>query len=272
MGKNRGSICGVSMILTLFSMLLLFGISSANAEEKWVSYLSNADYTGPIASLVLPMDQGEEDYFRYVNEQGGINGVKIKWIGVDTRYDVSRMISTYKRYSRDPKLVATTTWSTTVTKILAPYVKKNRLMQITPADGEFQAHIGRTFLICPPYQDGYAAMIDWIIKDWKSTGKKGMPVVGEMAWDIPYGKERLRGGREYAEKMGVKLLKPEYFPMGTMKYVAYLKRLANAGANYIGLANVEPKPNQCSQRCLPSRVDQKNQIHQRLLGSQHRQC
>lgn len=230
---------GTGMVPALFLVLFL-AAPSVHAKDKWVTYFSNADYTGPVATLLIPMDQGEADYFKHFNEQGGINGVKIKYIGVDTRYDVARMISAYKRYRREPKLLATSTWSTGVTKILAPYVEKDKIIQLTPADGEFQAHPGRTFLICPPYQDGYAAMIDWIAKDWKSKGNSGMPTVGEMAWDIPYGKERLRGGKEFAEKIGVNLLKPEYFPMGTMKYDVYLKRLAQGGAKYIGLANVDP--------------------------------
>jgi branched-chain amino acid transport system substrate-binding protein len=230
---------GMRIILTLFLVAFIV-IPQSQAKERYVSYFSNADYTGPIAALVIPMDYGEEDYFKYINEQGGIRGVKIQFIGVDTRYDAARMISAYKRYRKTPKLLATSTWSTGVTKMLAPYVESDKLIQITPADGEFQAYPGRTFLMCPTYQDGFAAMIDWVIKDWKSKGKSGMPKVGNMSWDNPYGKEELRGGKEYSEKMGIKLLIPEYFPPGTLKYDVYLKRLANAGADYIHMGGVDP--------------------------------
>jgi branched-chain amino acid transport system substrate-binding protein len=240
MKKVKGFRLGIGMVLFLFLVPLLLGAPTVQAEEKWVTYFANSDYTGPIAALVMPMDMGEEDYFKYINEQGGINGVKIKFIGVDTRYDTARMISAYKRYRKTPKLLATTTWSTGTTKILSPYVTRDKLIQITPADGEFQAHPGRTFLFAPTYQDSYAGIIDWIISDWRSKGKSGMPTVGEMSWDNPYGRERLRGGKEYAEKMGVKLLEPEYFRPGTLKHDVYLKRMANAGADYIHLGGVDP--------------------------------
>ena len=230
---------GIMVVLFLF-LSGIFAELQAGEKEKWVSYLSNADYTGPAAALCINFDKGEKDYFRYINEKGGVNGVKIKFIGADSRYDVARMISIYKRYRKTPKLLATSTWSTGSAKILAPYIEKDEIIQLTAADGEFQAHPSRTFLMLPPYQDGYAAMIDWIVGDWKSKGKAGMPIVGEMTWDNPYGKERLRGGKEYAEKMGVKLLKPEYFRPGTLKHDVYLKRLAAEGADYIHLGGVDP--------------------------------
>jgi branched-chain amino acid transport system substrate-binding protein len=231
--------CGIGVILFLF-VAVIFTAPQAEAKEKWVSYLSNADYTGPAAALCVSFDKGEKDYFRHINEQGGINGVKIKFIGVDTRYDVARMISAYKRYRKSEKLMGTSTWSTGSAKILAPYIEKDGIIQLTAADGEFQAHPSRTFLMLPPYQDGYAAVIDWILSDWKSKGKSGTPTVGEMTWDNPYGKERLRGGKEYALKRGIKLLKPEYFRPGTLKHDVYLKRLAKAGADYIHLGGVDP--------------------------------
>lgn len=241
MGSGKLLRLFLGVILCLF-IAQIFGAPPAQAKEKWVSWLSNSDYTGPVAGMVSVVDKGQEDYFKYINEQGGINGVKIKFIGIDTRSDVSRLISTYKRYRKSPKLLASGVWSTGAAKILAAYQKRDHLIQLTPGDGEFQAHQGRTFLMCPPYQNGYAAAIDWMIKDWKSKGKSGMPTVGEMHFDNAFGKERLRGGKEYAEKMGVKLLKPEYFKMGTIRYDVYLKRLADAGANYIHLGAGDPVP------------------------------
>jgi len=229
------------IFIMLFNFLSIFlVISLAAAEEKFITYFSNADYTGPIAANVLPVDQGEEDYFKYINEKGGVNGVEIKFIGVDTRYDVARMLSAYKRYRTAHKLLMTTTWSTGATKILSPFVERDKIIQITPADGEFQANLGRTLLMCPPYQDGFSAMIDWIVQDWKSKGKSGMPKIGCITWDNPYGREKLRGGAEYAAKVGVTILESEYFKPGTLKHDIYLKRLAEQGADYIHMGGVNP--------------------------------
>lgn len=241
--KKRGLLT-TCVTVAVFSLLLLtLFVPYGEAKEKYVTYLSLADYTGPIAGLNVPGDQGCSDYFKYLNEKGGVNGVKIEFIGVDTRYDIARGVSAYKRYRKAHKLLVVNPINTAVVRALYPLIKKDNLLTLATIDGEFQANIGRAFLWGPPYQDTFAATLDWMVKDWKDKRKSGMPKVGYMAWDSAGGRESLRGGKEYAEKLGVTMLPPEFFPPGTLKHDVYLNRLADAGANYIYLTGViDPTP------------------------------
>jgi branched-chain amino acid transport system substrate-binding protein len=229
----------LSIVLTIFMGLVTID-SSSTANE--VAYLSLADYTGPIAKLNVPVDMGLEDYITDLNSKGGVDGVKIKFIGIDTRYDVARAVSAYKRYRRTPKLLVVNSISTGIGKAVARLIERDKRLQLVPGDGEFQAHLQRTFIWGPSYQDAFAASLDWIMADWKAKGKSCAPLVGFVNWDNPYGREHLRGGKEYAEKLGVKLLPPEFFPPGTLKHDVYLKRLDEAGANYIHAGGFDPTP------------------------------
>ena len=229
----------LSIVLAICLSVVTFS-SSSSAKE--VAYLSLADYTGPIAGLNVPADMGLEDYIKEINAKGGVDGVKIKLIGIDTRYDTARAVSAYKRYRRDPKLLVVNSISTAIGKAIARLIERDKRLQLVPGDGEFQAHLGRTFIWGPAYQDAFAASLDWIMDDWKAKGKSGAPVVGFLNWDNAYGREHLRGGKEYAEKLGIKLLPPEFFPPGTLKHDVYLTRLAEAGANYIHAGGVDPTP------------------------------
>jgi branched-chain amino acid transport system substrate-binding protein len=228
--------------IVLLCTLFLIGLTATmvSAKEKEVTYLSLADYTGPIAGLNVPADEGLEDFLKEVNDNGGVDGVKIKFIGIDTRYDVARAISAYKRYRRTPKLLVVNSISTGIGKGVSRLIERDKRLQLVPGDGEFQANIGRTFIWGPAYQDAFAATLDWIADDWKAKGKSGAPIVGYLSWDNAYGREHLRGGKEYAEKLGITLLPPEYFPPGTLKHDVYLNRLAEAGANYIHAGGVDP--------------------------------
>jgi len=210
--------------------------------DKYVSYLSLADYTGPIAGLNVIADMGAVDYCKFINDQGGVQGVKIKFIGVDTRYDVARMVSAYKRYRRGHNVYFINTISTAGGKALSPSIKRDKLVQYTPLDGEFVAHPGRNFTWGPPYQDMFCALLDWIVSDWKAKGNPGTPTVGYMNWDSPYGREPLKGGKEYAEKLGIKLLRPEFFPPSTLDTSVYLTRLDHGGAKYIIIGGIDPNP------------------------------
>ncbi len=69
-----------------------------------------------------------------------------------------------------------------------------------------------------------------------------MPKLGYISWDSAYGQEPLRGGKEYAEKMGVTLAPPEFFPAGSLDHTVYLSRLAKAEVNYIFVGGVDPTP------------------------------
>lgn len=232
----------LALVAAFGPLALAGGRGAAEAQEKYVTYLSLADYTGPIAGLNVPADMGVEDFFKDLNERGGVDGVKVKFIGVDTRYDLARGVSAYKRYRKEPKLLLVNCISTPLGKAITPLTEKDNLVVIVPGDGEFQAKRGRVFTWGTCYQDAYAATMDWVMEDWKSKGKTGSPKVGYLLWDNPYGREPLRGGKEYMEKLGITLLPPEFFPPGALEHTVYLTRLAEAGADYIVIGGVDPTP------------------------------
>ncbi len=227
-------------VLFLAMVLMLWAPVPGSAQAAEVKFLDLTDYTGPVAGLALSGSWGSEDYIKDINAKGGVDGVTIKYIGVDTRYDVARALSAFKRYRRDKDIGIISTVSTPLGKMLKRLTRKEKFVITTTGDGEFQAHIGNFFVWGPAYQNAFAATLDWIKKDWASKGKSGEPKVGYMSWDSAYGREPLRGGREYAEKIGIELLPPEYFPVGNLKFDVYLTRLDKAGADYVYVGGVDP--------------------------------
>jgi len=205
-----------------------------------ISFLDLSDFTGPVAGLALPGSMGLEDYLNDVNARGGIEGLKVKYIGVDTRYDVARALSAYKRYRRDKNVLAVNIVSTPLGKMLERLTRKEKLVIMIPGDGEFQAHPGNFFPWGPVYQNAFSATIDWILADWKKKGMSGAPKVAVLSWDSAYGREMLRGGKEYAEQKGVEILPSELFPVGSLKHDIYLNRLSQAGVNYVYVGGVDP--------------------------------
>jgi ABC-type branched-subunit amino acid transport system substrate-binding protein len=226
------------LVLTLLGLARVPG--EALAEEKEVIFLSLSDYTGPIAGLAVHGDGGCEDYFKYLNDKGGVDGVKIKFIGIDTRYDVAKAISAYRKYRKTPRVLVINGYSTGAGKAIEPMAKKDGVIILTPGDGEFAARISQIFLWGQCYQDAFGASLDWMVKDWQGKGKSGMPTVGYIHWDNPLGREPLRGGKEYAQKIGVKLLEPEFIPPATPDHTTYLTRLKDA--NYIYVGGCDPTP------------------------------
>jgi len=210
--------------------------------EKIATYLSLSDLTGPTAGMRAQAEEMTEAYVDEVNEKGGVDGVKINFILIDTRYDTARAVAAYKRYRGEPNLLYVQPPSTEGARALAPQWERDKVVGYVPPDGYFQAFPSRMFLWGPCYQDAFAGMLDWAVADWKAKGKPGMPTIGHIGWDSAYGQEPLHGGIEYAEKLGVTVLPPEFFPTGALKHDVYLTRLASAGANYIHVGGVDPTP------------------------------
>lgn len=235
---RRALMCGFCFLWVTF----ILALKPLEGQAKEVTWVELADLTGPVAGLDVPGTMGLEDYFKDLNGRGGVEGVKVKFVCVDTRYDVARALSAFKRYRRDEEVLAMGIVSTPLGKMLKEILGKEKMVITCPGDGEFQAHIGNFFTWGPTYQDAFAAALDWILEDWRKKGQPGKPKVTLLAWDTPYGKEPLRGGKEYAERIGIELLTPEFFPMGTPKHDVYLSRIEASGANYVYVAAVDPIP------------------------------
>ena len=239
--KRKGPI---KVLVMIFALLLFVAVplmaACAPAEEKVARLLRLGDYTGPIAVLSIPADQGVEDYFAYVNDRGGVDGVKLILVSIDTRYDVARGVSAFVAHQYDPMLLMVDPVSTPMTEALAPLIADRGFINYGTCDGKFQAELGRTFLWGVPYQDGFAAFIDWAVEDWQAKGNPGTPTMGYINWDNAYGYEYMKGGQEYADLLGVTLLDPEYYPTTELDHSPYLMRLRDGGANYIFVGGVEP--------------------------------
>jgi len=246
MRQGKILLLGAILISVLVVLPIISGCAPEEAappeEEKVVSYLSLGDYTGPIAGLNVPADTGVSDYFKDFNERGGVDGVLVNFIGVDTRYDVARGVSAYKRYRIEPNLLVVNCISTPFGKAIAPMSERDKVVQLAPGDGEFQAFPGWCFPWGPVYQNAFGATIDFIVGKWQEEGNAGMPTIGYLSWDSAYGREPLRGGKEYAEQVGVNLLEPEFFPVGAADHSVWLTRIAENGADWCIIGGVDPTP------------------------------
>lgn len=233
---NKKSVGNIGMLI--FFITLMLTSSSSYGAEQWVNFLSLADYTGPSGSDTW-LQGGTMDYLQYLNDQGGVEGVKIKFIGVDTRADVARVVSAYKRYQTLPKTPVFWNNSTPSAKVVIPMATRDKKVMITPGSGEMAVQRGYAFLANPSYQDGFGAFLDYVVKDWQRKGKAGKPTIGRIHLDNAFGYEEMLGGKEYAEKLGLEV-RSEYFPVGTPDHTTYLTRLK--GCDYILVGGADPTP------------------------------
>ncbi|MGH9034916.1 MAG: ABC transporter substrate-binding protein, partial [Acidimicrobiia bacterium] len=56
---------------------------------------------GPVASAGVAIGDAFQDWFKYINAEGGINGRKVKLIELETEYQVPKGIEAYNRLKTD---------------------------------------------------------------------------------------------------------------------------------------------------------------------------
>ena len=89
------------LFVVLFVLLALISTSSFNAaiakEKGPINFVYITDLTGPINAQAAPLGWAVEDYFKWRNEQGGINGHEVNVELVDTKYQLPLIRSAYTR-------------------------------------------------------------------------------------------------------------------------------------------------------------------------------
>ena len=90
------------------------------------------DMTGPVTPMTVPLVQATRNYLRNINEQGGVNGRKIKLIIEDDHYTIPGAIAGFKKLVyKDDVLSILYSGGTGQTMALASKFRKQKIATIT---------------------------------------------------------------------------------------------------------------------------------------------
>jgi branched-chain amino acid transport system substrate-binding protein len=111
--SNRNIALFIAILFLIASPFINSAKGSSTAERKEITVLHVADYTGPTSDLLAAVADGQVDYFKHVEEKGGIKGAKIKLEWFDSKYDQNIMKSSYDRFKNRIYLVSSnaTPWA-----------------------------------------------------------------------------------------------------------------------------------------------------------------
>ena len=209
-----------TMLLLLLLLLFWGGTVGYAGEVRGVSKDTItlgiiSDITGPAADTWGPMNEGTKNYLRYANEQGGINGRKIKVIHEDDHYSAPVALAAFKKLVyRDKIFVLMGPGGTSQATALLPRIMKERLPTVYLAPAERLVTPVRRFFFIPgaSYEDEVRVIFDYLARDLK----KKNPKVGFFCANSEFGKGGLDAARKRAKKYGFKLAREEFAPVGVI--------------------------------------------------------
>jgi len=168
--------------------------SAAFAQAKEQFFPSLVYRTGPYAPNGVPFANGFADYFKLVNAQGGINGVKIVYEECETGYATDKGIECYERLKgKHGGATVFEPLSTGITVALTEKAPSDKIPLLTPGYGISGSQDGLVYKWNFPIAGHYWVAADILIQHLakkeggfdKLKGKK----ITLLYHDSPYGKE-----------------------------------------------------------------------------------
>jgi branched-chain amino acid transport system substrate-binding protein len=124
------------VLMPILAFLFVMGFSHFSVA-KTIRIGGIMDTTGATSDVGKDYAIGMGEAFRYMNEQGGVNGKKIKFTWFDYGYRIPEAITKYKLLKR-LGVLAIMGWGTGDTEALSPTVNKDKLPYVSAS---YSAHL-----------------------------------------------------------------------------------------------------------------------------------
>jgi branched-chain amino acid transport system substrate-binding protein len=180
-----------------------FAPPSAAAEDIVIGLM--CDRTGPTQSNGVIMCGAAQDYFRFVNSKGGVEGYRLRPIEVDGEYKVPNGIEAYERWKKEGA-VSIMLYGTPHVQSLQQRMAEDKIPGTSPGFGTATASDGTRYPYLFPiaatfYSQGAAAVKFAGDKIGGVKGKK----IAFLFFDNPTGREPLAMMEALAKSEGFEL-------------------------------------------------------------------
>lgn len=232
--RHRGAVLVIGMMVWAI-LLLLPTVSDAakgvSKDEVVLGFIG--DLSGPTVVVQKPYLDAVKNYFRNVNDKGGINGRKIKLIPEDDQYQPPKAVAALKKLvTKDEVLAIVGPTGSGPLKACYSMIESEKVPCIGPmstTDDMLDPFKRYIFTIMSTYHDQVGVIFDYIIKDLK--GQK--PKVVLVTQQNEPGKVVEAATRETAKAKGVELAEVIYLLQGATDATSQVLLLKKADPNYV---------------------------------------
>lgn len=199
------------------------------------------DQTGPAVNVTVPMIDAIKRYFRYANEQGGINGREVKVIVEDDRYAVPMAIAAFKKLLyRDKILAFIGPSSSTATLSLLRHMEQERIpsMPIPPYERCVYPLKRYVFGVYEIYPNTMRTIIDYMVKNLKSKD----PQIALVYPDNETGKQDIISATERLKFHNLTPVVKEVLNPGSIDATSQVMSIKRQNVNNIILCGFIPQP------------------------------
>ncbi|MCP4688419.1 MAG: ABC transporter substrate-binding protein [Desulfobacterales bacterium] len=227
--KKRSPRLMMTALIVLFSMAMM--VHGESLAEDVIKVGAVQPVTGRFAFAGVHINAGLEDALMMANEEGGVNGKKIKYIMEDGTYKMDVAAAAFKRImSRDNPPVMYGE-STALGKAISPEIKERyKILYSSTSFSSELADPGKNpyvFVPGPTYSDMFGILLKFIARE-----KPGANVAFFYS-DTEFGKDPIPYGREMCKKLGLNLVAEEVSKVGGVDVATQVLDMKRKKAEYV---------------------------------------
>jgi len=229
------------MKLKYLALLVALASGSALAQTQGVSKTeivlgSGQDLSGPLAGYSKPLRNGMMMRAEEINEQGGINGRKLKLVVEDHGYDPKKaVLATQKMVQRDKVFAVVGTIGTAMNLASMPIqFEKNvpNLFPLTAAREMYEPLHKLKYSFAATYYDQIRSGVKYLVKS------KGYKKVCSMYQDDDFGLEVVRGAEAGLKEINLAIGEKTTFKRGATDFSSQIARMRGAGCDLVVLGTI----------------------------------
>jgi branched-chain amino acid transport system substrate-binding protein len=232
MGTNRRAFMGGVSAATLFT-----SIGSVHAQKKYDDGVTDAEikigntnpYSGP-ASAYAAIAKTIDAWFRSVNEGGGINGRKVKFISLDDGYVPSKTVELVRQMVESDRIFALfNSLGTPCNTAIHKYMNQKKVPQLFVATGASKWGDPKNFPWTMGFQPDYHTEAAIYAKHALANVKD--PKIGVLSQNDDFGRDYIGDLKEGLGKDADKIVKSVTFEATDPTVDSQVIQLKDSGAN-----------------------------------------
>jgi len=198
------------ILLPFLAVVFLMGFSMAEAAKE-IKIGGIMDTTGATSDVGKDYALGMDEAFKWINEQGGVNGTRIKYTWFDYGYRIPEAITKYKLLKR-LQSVAIMGWGTGDTEALSPTINKDEIPYVSAS---YSAHLTdpkktpyNLFFSSDYSTNARACLTAWFDKKWPTRsdyGKRKPRFACAYMFASPYCSAPIKAVKDHAELLGFEI-------------------------------------------------------------------
>jgi branched-chain amino acid transport system substrate-binding protein len=227
--------------LSLIAAAMALAAGSASAQTQGVSKNeivigSIQDLSGPLAGFGKQVRLGMMLRVDEVNEQGGVNGRKIKLLVEDSGYDPRRAVLAAQKLVNQDKIFAMVAHIGTAQNMAAMPVQfqKNvvNFFPVTAAREMYEPFHKLKYSFAATYYDQMRQAVPTLIKE------KGAKQICAMYQDDEFGLEVFRGAEAGLKEAGLQFAEVTTYKRGATDFASQMQKLASAKCDFVVMGTI----------------------------------